>query len=46
MSTKSAAAIIADMLEAADAVREAIEGKSFADFQRARLARLAVQRAI
>ena len=46
MSTKTAAAIIADMLETADAVREAIEGKSFADFQRARLARLAVQRAI
>ncbi len=46
MPTKSAAAIIADMLEAADAVQEAIEGKSFADFQSARVARLAVQRAI
>jgi uncharacterized protein with HEPN domain len=38
--------IIADMLEAADAIREAIEGKSFVEFQRARVSRLAVQRAI
>ena len=46
MSTKFAAAIIADMLEAADAVQEAVAGESFADFEKARVARLAVQRAI
>ena len=46
MTAKSAAVVVGDMLEAADAIQEAIDGKSFADFQNSRIARLAVQRAI
>jgi uncharacterized protein with HEPN domain len=38
--------ILDEMLEAIDAIREATSGKTFAQFERERLTRLAVQRAI
>jgi uncharacterized protein with HEPN domain len=43
---KKIGAILDEMLEAIDAIREATSGKTFAEFERERLTRLAVQRAI
>ena len=43
---KKVGPILDEMLEAIDAIREAISGKTFGDFERERLTRLAVQRAL